>query len=236
MNDPIRESVQVSAPNTQLNSDLTERVVVLAQDYTWVDSPAQGVRRMMLDRQGGEVARATSLVDYAPLSQFPPHVHGGGEEILVLSGAFADEYGTYPAGTYIRNPVGTGHSPKIGPQGARLFVKLWQMDPADTLRQVIQTREASWFQGMVPGLQVLPLHEYGTEHAALVRWAPNTQFNRHQHWGGEEIFVIEGTFHDEHGSYPAGSWLRSPHLSQHRPFTREDGALIWVKTGHLTQR
>ena len=80
---------------------------------------------------------------------------------------------------------------------------------------------------------MLPLHSFERENVALVRWAPNTQFNPHQQWGGEEIFVIEGTFHDEHGSYPAGSWIRSPHLSKHTPFTKNDGALIYVKTGHL---
>jgi anti-sigma factor ChrR (cupin superfamily) len=86
---------------------------------------------------------------------------------------------------------------------------------------------------MVPGLKVMPLHEFGAEHVALVKWAPNTRFNLHQHWGGEEILVLEGVFCDEHGAYPAGSWLRSPHLSKHQPFTGPEGALIYVKTGHL---
>jgi anti-sigma factor ChrR (cupin superfamily) len=79
----------------------------------------------------------------------------------------------------------------------------------------------------------MPLHNFNTEHAALVKWAPNTTFNPHQHWGGEEIVVLEGVFHDEFGAYPKGSWLRSPHLSQHAPFTKDEGALIFVKTGHL---
>ena len=86
---------------------------------------------------------------------------------------------------------------------------------------------------MVPGLTVLPLHEDGPEHVALVRWAPSTKFKRHHHWGGGEILVLEGVFEDEHGRYPEGSWLRSPHLSEHNPFTGSDGALIYVKTGHL---
>jgi anti-sigma factor ChrR (cupin superfamily) len=85
----------------------------------------------------------------------------------------------------------------------------------------------------VPGLEVLPLHEYEAEHVALVRWAPNTQFKTHTHWGGEEIFVIDGKFHDEHGGYAAGSWIRNPHRSKHTPFTRDEGALIYVKVGHL---
>ena len=78
----------------------------------------------------------------------------------------------------------------------------------------------------------MPLHEFRTEHTALVRWAPGTYFNPHRHYGGEEILVVEGVFEDEHGRYPAGSWLRSPHLSMHKPFSKE-GCIILVKTGHL---
>jgi len=79
---------------------------------------------------------------------------------------------------------------------------------------------------------VLPLSEFGAQHTAMVRWAPETYFNPHRHYGGEEIFVIEGTFADEFGEYPAGTWLRSPHQSMHKPFSRA-GCLIFVKTGHL---
>jgi anti-sigma factor ChrR (cupin superfamily) len=67
-----------------------------------------------------------------------------------------------------------------------------------------------------------------------VRWAPSTQFTTHRHLGGEEILVLDGVFEDEHRAYPKGSWLRSPHLSAHTPFTGPAGALIYVKTGHLT--
>ena len=84
------------------------------------------------------------------------------------------------------------------------------------------------------GLSVIPLHEFHAEHIALVKWQPNTRFNCHQHWGGEEILVLDGTFYDEQGVYPKGTWLRSPHLSQHTPYTKDDGALIYFKTGHLS--
>jgi anti-sigma factor ChrR (cupin superfamily) len=110
---------------------------------------------------------------------------------------------------------------------------LHQFSEADLSHKVIATYAESWYQGLVEGLSVMPLHEFESEHVALVKWAPNTQFSSHRHWGGEEIFVIEGTFYDEHGTYPQGSWIRSPHLSQHKPFTKDDGALIYVKTGHL---
>jgi anti-sigma factor ChrR (cupin superfamily) len=195
-----------------------------------------GVERMMLDRIGDEVARATSLVRYAPGSAFAPHVHGGGEEFLVLEGEFGDEHQLYPAGSYVRNPIGTAHTPKVGERGCVILVKLHQFAAADQAQFVVDTRNAQWSPGLVSGLEVLGLHDYEGEHVALVRWAPETTFNHHTHWGGEEVFVIEGTFYDEHGEYPAGSWIRSPDQSEHTPYTRADGALIYVKVGHLGKR
>ena len=217
----------------RINADFSQRVVVRPEDYRWVDSPMPGVERMMLDRIGDEVARATSLVRYAPNSEFSSHVHGGGEEFFVLEGEFADEHQKYPAGTYVRNPIGTEHTPRIGAQGCTIFVKLHQFDEADQQPVVIDTTSADWSPGLVPGLEVMSLHEFESESVALVRWAPNTQFNFHTHFGGEEILVLEGVFYDEHGEYPAGSWLRSPNRSTHTPFTKDDGALIYVKVGHL---
>ncbi|MDU0355482.1 cupin domain-containing protein [Paraglaciecola aquimarina] len=218
---------------TRLHADFTKRTVIRPDDYQWVPSPMAGVERMMLDRIGDEVARATSIVRYAPFSQFSSHTHSGGEEFFVLEGVFADEHQEYPIGSYVRNPIGTAHTPKIGEQGATIFVKLQQFEQADREQKAIHTPTQAWHQGLVKGLTVMPLHQFETENVALVKWAPNTQFNSHQHWGGEEILVLAGTFHDEHGSYPKGSWIRSPHLSRHSPFTKEDGALIYVKTGHL---
>ena len=218
---------------TRINADFSQRVVIRPEDYHWQPSPTEGVERMMLDRIGDEVARATSLVRYAPNSRFPTHRHGGGEEYLVLEGTFADEFGSYPAGTYVRNPIGTSHTPQVGPEGALIFVKLQQFVRGDQSMTVKDTRLGGWQPGLVKGLSVMSLHEFGAEHVALVKWAPNTHFNPHRHWGGEEILVLQGTFHDEHGSYPQGSWLRSPHGSRHQPYTGEDGALIYVKTGHL---
>ena len=216
-----------------IRHNFKQREVIRPDDYHWVDAPVAGVQRMMLDRIGNEQARATSLVRYAPNSRFPAHEHPGGEEILVLEGQFADEHAAYPTGTYLRNPSGTRHQPEVGPEGALIFVKLQQFADADQQSVCIDTHSAHWRQGLVDGLSVLPLHEYGAEHVALVKWAPNTHFSAHRHWGGEEILVLSGVFHDEHGQYPQGSWIRSPHLSDHRPFTLGEGALIYVKTGHL---
>ncbi len=217
----------------KLRADFSKREVVRPGDEDWRASPSAGVDRMMLDRVGDEVARATTIVRFAPNSKFSAHSHDGGEEYLVLEGTFHDESGSYPKGSYVRNPVGTSHTPFVGEDGCTILVKLHQFDPDDQAQIKIDTKNATWRQGAVPGLSVLPLHEYATESAALVRWAPNTKFNPHTHWGGEEIYVIEGMFRDEHGDYPEGSWIRSPHLSKHTPFTGDEGALIYVKVGHL---
>lgn len=216
----------------QLNSDFTQRVVIRPEDYHFIDSPLAGVSRMMLDRAGDEVAMATSIVRYEAGSGYSSHTHNGGEEILVLEGVFSDEHGDYPAGTYLRNPPGTSHQP-FSKEGCTLLVKLWQFAESDTTQLAFNTNDAQWLPGLVAGLSVLPLHEHDGVNTALVRWAPNTQFSRHVHVGGEEILVLEGLFCDEHGQYPTGSWLRNPRYSSHTPFTLEQGALIYVKVGHI---
>ncbi len=215
----------------QLNADTSLRVVLSTADMPWVDSPHPGVRRKLLARDGGEVARATSLVAYAPGASFASHRHDLGEEILVLEGHLQDEHGAYGPGTYLKNPPGSSHAPRSD-SGCLLFVKLRHLAPTDTERVVLDTRTAPWRPGLVKGLTVLPLSSHGTAHAALVRWAPQTRFSAHRHWGGEEILVLDGVFEDEHGSYPSGTWLRSPHLSEHRPFSTS-GCTLFVKTGHL---
>jgi anti-sigma factor ChrR (cupin superfamily) len=216
----------------KLNADRTQRAVVFSEKLPWVDSPMPGVQRRMLERDGEEVARATTIVRYAPGSYFSAHTHGGGEEYIVLEGVFSDENGDFGPGTYVRNPVGSSHTPH-SKAGATILVKLRQMDPNDQTQVTIDTTQAEWLPGLVDGLQVLPLHAYGTEQVALVKWAPGTHFQQHRHWGGEEIFVLEGTFADEYGVYPKGTWLRNPPDSVHTPFS-EAGCVIYVKTGHLS--
>lgn len=215
----------------RLNADFSERVVVDSQTLDWHASPSPLVHRRLLERVGGEVARATSIVRYAAGAKFDSHRHELGEEIFVLEGTLSDEAGDYGPGTYLKNPSGSSHAP-YSDKGCTLFVKLRHLDPEDSERVVVDTRRSPWLQGLVAGLTVLPLSEFGTRHTAMVQWAPGTFFNPHRHYGGEEILVVDGVFSDEHGNYPRGSWIRSPHLSQHQPFSVE-GCLILVKTGHL---
>lgn len=215
-----------------LNLDFSQVAVINTQEMEWVDSPSSGVRRKPLEREAVESGHVTSVVEYAPGSRFSAHGHPLGEEIFVLSGVFSDEHGDYPAGTYIRNPPGSQHAP-FSEEGCVIFVKLNQFAPTDTARVVVRTEEQAWLPGQ-GNLSVMPLHDYQGQHTALVHWPAGERFLPHRHWGGEEILVLSGCFQDEHGAYPAGTWLRSPHLSQHHPFVQEE-TVILVKVGHLPE-
>lgn len=213
-----------------LNTDFTQRVVINTNDMSWVNSPASGVSRKPLAREEQERGHATSIVRYEKGARFSHHQHPLGEEILVLDGIFSDENGDYPAGTYIRNPPNSGHAP-FSEAGCTLFVKLHQFSERDNASIRIDTRNTQWLAGY-GGLQVMPLHQFEHEHVALVKWPAGEVFQPHSHFGGEEILVLSGTFADEYDEYPANTWVRSPHLSNHHPFVTEP-TIIWVKTGHL---
>ncbi|MBE9399543.1 cupin domain-containing protein [Pontibacterium sp. N1Y112] len=213
-----------------LNMDFSQRVVIETHSMAWLPSPAKGVERKPLARADAESGHATSIVRYEKGARFNSHPHPYGEEILVLEGVFSDEHGDYPAGTYIRNPHGSTHAP-FSENGCTLFVKLHQFSLDDQKTVRIDTRSASWLPGQ-GNLEVMPLHSFEHEHTALVKWPAGERFLPHKHFGGEEILVLSGTFCDEFGQYPARSWLRSPHMSEHFPFVEEE-TIIWVKTGHL---
>ncbi len=216
-----------------VNSDLSQQVVIDTQSMPWQSSPSGTVWRKPLYREGGEFGPVTSLVRYQAGGKFRSHAHPQGEEILVLAGEFCDDHGRYPQGSYLLNPDGSQHAP-YSDHGCTLLVRLRQYAGHDRPQIKLDTTQAHWRQGMIEGLTVLPLYAQAnyTENMALVHWQPETYFARHTHPGGEEIFVIEGTFEDEHGVYPQGSWIRSPHMSTHTPFSRQ-GCLIYVRVGGL---
>jgi anti-sigma factor ChrR (cupin superfamily) len=232
-------------PMTYLNMDFSQQVVVNTATREWQPSPMAGVwrkplsRRDLSEQEAREEAElghsqikshATSVVRYEPGAHFSAHDHPLGEEILVLEGVFSDETGDYAAGTYLRNPEGFRHAP-FSKEGCVILVKLHQFQSNDHKRVRIDTHTAQWRPG-IGGLEVLSLHQHLGESVALVRWPAGEHFQPHTHMGGEEIFVISGELLDEHGRYPAGTWLRSPHQSRHNPYVEVD-TLIWVKVGHL---
>ena len=218
----------------RLNADFSHFACVTPEQYRWVASPSAGVERMMLDRIGDEVARATSLVRYAPNSQFSRHTHEGGEEILVLEGVFADEHGRYPAGSYLRNPIGTGHTPRIGDEGALILVKLHQFNENDLLQLAIPAHRLPWQPDRRPGITYKMLHTYQHERVSLERWEGEVIIDYPALPGGLELFVLEGSLRDADTEYPAGSWCRYPPGAAPRLSAGPSGVMMYVKRGHLS--
>jgi quercetin dioxygenase-like cupin family protein len=188
-----------------VRADLAEAALVMPENWEWVDSPQAGVRRVMLDRVGDEVAVATSLVRYAPDSRFPDHDHARGEEFIVLEGEFADEHGRYPPGTYVRNPPGTHHAPFSDP-GCLIWVKLRQFHP-DDLTQMVAHLDAE-----IPGegQRARVLHEYADEKVAEITAAGAEVVQLPAAERAQEVLVVEGRVRcGEHTLQPM-SWLRVP--------------------------
>ena len=219
--------------NDLVNADFSQRVVVATDALPWLASPQAGVERRMLDRIGGEVARATSLVRYAPDSVFPAHEHGLGEEFLVLDGVFSDEHGDYPAGTYVRNPPGSRHAPRTA-AGCTILVKLRQMPPGEAKRVVIDTRATDWPRGETDGHARLVLHAAGEsgEVVTIEQLEPGARLTAAGCAGGEEIFILSGDLADERGRYGRHTWIRNP-AGLRRSLTSQGGAVYWAKRGHL---
>ena len=191
-----------------------------------------GVDRRMLDRLGDEVARATSIVRYAPKSHFSSHVHTGGEEFFVLEGVFQDEHGDFPAGTYIRNPPESSHTPGSEP-GCTIFVKLWQFDMADRTHVRIDTNKMKAVpDAQRSGVNVIPLFHDDREDVVLEIWQAGASISVGAE-KGLELLVLAGSFHEAGEQFVPGSWLRLPKGQATTATTGPDGARVWIKRDHL---
>ncbi|WJG09234.1 cupin domain-containing protein [Aliiglaciecola sp. LCG003] len=218
----------------QLNANFSQRVIVHTSQQPWQPSPIKGVDRRPLDRVGDEVARATSVVRYAPGSQFAPHVHRGGEEFLVLEGIFQDEFGDYPAGTYVRNPPNTKHQPGSA-QGCVILVKLWQFEPDDNIQLVMNTRDASYSADAEQlGVETGNLFASDYEQVQVVKLAANQSFQLSTPMGAE-LLVLQGEFIEQQQNLNQYSWLRTPIGDEIQGVSGGQGAVFWLKLGHLGQ-
>lgn len=216
----------------RINADFDKRASVHAGASDWVQSPMPGVERRMLDRIGDEVARATSIVRYAPGTAFSPHTHAGGEEFFVLDGTFQDERGDYPAGSYVRNPPTSRHTPR-SQDGCTILVKLFQFDPADRSQVNVDTRRVG---AVAPagrqGVTLIPLFNDGREDVRLEQWRAGTSVLLDVP-GGFEALVLEGGFEEGGETFAQHSWLRLPKGSRLTAVASTAGARLWIKTGHL---
>lgn len=213
----------------ELNANFKERVVVHSEQLEWNASPMPGVDRRMLDRIGGEVARATTIVRYAPKSAFSEHTHTGGEEFVVLDGVFQDEHGDFPAGTYVRNPPTTAHTPRSD-KGCTIFVKLWQFDMDD--RDQFRKSMADELAAPVNGVATAELHRDARETVTYSQLDAGATL-RNSDAGGIEMLVIAGSVTEGGEALNKGAWLRLPEGQTLTATAGNDGAKVWIKTGHL---
>lgn len=240
----------------QLRSDLSIPHVVDSRLIPFVDSPVAGVQRRMLDRTGDEVARATTIVRYAPFAQFSRHTHSGGEEFVVLDGVFSDEIsGDHGPMCYCRHGIGTQHQPWTGEQGALLLVKLRQMnDRTEAPFTIVETLTSQEWKPDPEDARRERLELFSSaktgECVWTERWQPGYENKKKWvvHPGGEEIFVLKGDFtftsvdsiesDDEkngHSRCEEGFWIRRPISWAGREFDvkTEHGCQLFVKSGHL---
>lgn len=220
-----------------INADFTCRASLAPEQYQWVSSPQNGVERVMLDRVGAEKARATSIVRYAPDSNFPHHLHPGGEEILVLSGTFSADNIDYPAGWYLRNPPNSGHQP-YSKEGVVIFVKLWQMLAEEARYVAIDTNDAANWQKQ-GNRDVCHLFSDNIEQVSLQRLNANEGLFTDAVKGGAEILVLDGELIDAEipdyaKIYTRGGWIRLPVGALPQIKAGAQGVTAYLKTCHLS--
>lgn len=217
----------------KITTNFSKRVVIHSESLDWQASPMKGVERRFLDRVGEEVARATTIVRYAPGSAFSHHIHTGGEELFILDGVFQDEHGDFPIGSYIRNPPHSSHTPS-SQTGCVMLVKLWQFQPEDRTHVHLQTNKMAPVElANHTGISITPLYKDHIEEVSLIKFQPNSTIN----WDmpkGAELLIIEGTLQEKNDLLEKHSWLRLPKNSTINAKAGKQGAKVWLKAGYLT--
>lgn len=216
----------------QFNHCLDRTASVDSSAAQWIASPAAGVVRILLERDGGEkTTRATSLVAYQPNSQFASHSHPKGEEFVVLAGTFSDENGDYPAGTYVRNPPGSSHSP-FSRDGCLIFVKLQQFLESD-LQSVVDNIDFTSSKVKDEHWQTLfDDAEHGNDVVSFYQTKKETNLSSSLIEQGVEILVLTGEISTALKKYKVGHWLRLPPNTNEK-IKASANTLLWIKTNHL---
>ncbi len=215
---------------TPLNMDRRQAVRVRPGDQQWQTAPQAPVKRWPLEREAPEQGQVTSLVEYLPDAEFPRHRHPQGEEILVLEGVFSDDSGDYPAGSYLRHPPGSEHTPCSRP-GCLLFVKLNQFADGDEALLRLHPQHQVWVPD-AQGREHCELHRFGLE-LTLLQHCPAGERLALEAVAGGELLVLEGTLMDSEGMVlPTHSWVRDPRLGQ-RGWQAASDARVLLKLGSL---
>ena len=204
-----------------MNDNYETRVLINTNDLEWENTQNKGIYKKLLSKKEDE---ETSILKIEENSKLNNNSKINSVEIFVLEGIYKNEFGEFKSGTYLNLP-NENEAFVSSNTGCVIFRKENCDKGVENI--IIDTNSTPWLKGQ-GNLEVMPLYTQ----TALVKWPQNERFIPHKHWGGEEIFVLKGRFMDEHGIYPKGSWIRSPHLSTHFPFVEEE-TIIFVKTGHL---
>jgi len=214
----------------QLNHNLALPACIDASKASWLPSPAMGVKRLVLERQGGEkTIRATSIVAYGANSQFAPHAHPKGEEFFVLAGKFSDEHGDYPAGTYVRNPPGSSHQP-FSREGCLIWVKLQQFAADDKQHTVIDTQQKTADFSNPQLCRKVLFDDYETvERVDVLQTGvlPEQWLEK-----GAEILLLSGELSDGKQHYTQGYWIRRPAHGKGLLSAQQNSQFL-IKYGHL---
>jgi len=101
-----------------------------------------------------------------------------------------------------------------------------------SVRAVVDTTPMEWSPSPSASVWRKRVHRVGPAESgqvtSVVRYDPGSRFPAHDHPEGEEILVLEGVFSDEHGDWPAGTFLLNPEGFRHAPFS-DPGCVLFVK-------
>ena len=203
-----------------MNNDFNKRALINTDEIPWQEYNYKVYKKIL----SIGVKEETSIIKLQNDSKLNIKSNLNSVEIYVLEGTYINEYGIFEEGTYLKFSREDEAFVKTN-SSCTIFRKINYFNESENI--VINTKINFWQEGY-GNLQVMPLDIQ----TALVKWPKNERFISHKHWGGEEILVLSGTFIDEYGAYPKGTWIRSPHLSEHFPYVEEE-TIIFVKTGHL---
>ncbi len=107
-----------------------------------------------------------------------------------------------------------------------------QLNADFSARAICDTNAMEWQQSPAPGIWRKRLELSGPAESgrvtSLVRFDAGAEFPEHGHPEGEEILVLDGTFSDEHGDFPRGTFVLNPDGTRHAPHSK-DGCLLLVK-------
>lgn len=101
-------------------------IMLRTQEMDWQQGSMDGVRLKALYGETDQ-PESVKLMEIEGGTDFPEHCHDGGEEVFVLHGRVADEYGELKTGSWARYPRGSHHAPRVL-EDTLVYVKSGHLD------------------------------------------------------------------------------------------------------------